>query len=202
MKSLDYRSLNIIETAREDLRYILINYSKEGFNYKQLELLKEALSYNIHYGNIIANKDLNHNQMREIFYGLQIGLNIDKYKNPSFSAEQMRILRYGLIAGVDISSYANPELSEDDMLKVQNDLIEYKKIPWIPSPLRQEQINIGIAHGVDVSFYNNRNYNADQMREIRLGLEKGLNVYKYLDYSYPAEKMRKIRLDLEEKLLN
>lgn len=35
------------------------------------------------------------------------------------------------------------------------------------------EIKKGIKNGIDTSVYNNVDYNAEQMREIRLGMEQG-----------------------------
>ena len=43
-----------------------------------------------------------------------------------------------------------------------------------------EEIELGIASGVDVTIYAKKEFNSWQMYMIRLGLEKGLDVSKYL----------------------
>ena len=51
---------------------------------------------------------------------------------------------------------------------------------------------------MDISKYNNLNYNFAQMKQIRLGLEKNLDVSKYAKPEYNWKIMRKIRRKLKK----
>lgn len=63
----------------------------------------------------------------------------------------------------------------------------------------EEQINeikYGIKNGLtdkQLKIYKNKNYSANQMREIRLGLQQGVDVRKYLNKNLHRNEMRRIR---------
>ena len=63
-----------------------------------------------------------------------------------------------------------------------------------------EEIQAGLAQGLDVSIYARVEFLAIQMHEIRLGLEKDLPVKKYATLQYDWFQMREIRLGLEAGL--
>lgn len=63
-----------------------------------------------------------------------------------------------------------------------------------------EEIQAGLAQGLDVSIYARIEFLAIQMHEIRLGLEKGLPVKKYASLQFDWFQMREIRLGLEAGL--
>ena len=63
-----------------------------------------------------------------------------------------------------------------------------------------EQIRIGLENKVDVSIYEKREFNWEQMMEIRLGLENKVNVSTYAKPEFSWEQMHEIRMGLEENL--
>ena len=42
-----------------------------------------------------------------------------------------------------------------------------------------EEINLGIKSGIDISVYAKKEFNSEQMYQIRLGLEEGVDVTKF-----------------------
>ena len=69
--------------------------------------------------------------MRELRYGISLGLDVSKYANKELYASQMREIRLGLIYKVDISKYATKiEMPFQEMeqiriilMKKNNDII-------------------------------------------------------------------------------
>ena len=71
-----------------------------------------------------------------------------------------------------------------------------------------EAIEFGIKEGVDVSYYDDIDFNIAQMYEIRCGLEFNLHykenpidIESYASIENDAGKMHKIRKELEKKSL-
>ncbi len=62
------------------------------------------------------------------------------------------------------------------------------------------EINLGMAAGIDIAVYADSRYLAIQMRQIRLGLIKQLPVELYADPEYDWFQMEEIRKGLEEGL--
>lgn len=60
------------------------------------------------------------------------------------------------------------------------------------------EIEEGLAHGLDVSVYADKDYFAIQMRQIRLGMEEGLDVSVYASRSYDWFQMEEIRLGMSQ----
>ena len=50
--------------------------------------------------------------MRQIFLGLEEGLDINLYANLDFNAWQMQEIRLGIKDGIDVSAYLNPNINE------------------------------------------------------------------------------------------
>ena len=50
---------------------------------------------------------------------------------------------------------------------------------------QMEEIRIGMEEGLDVSIYADPEYMPLQMEAIRIGLEKGLDVSKYANRKFP-----------------
>ena len=68
-------------------------------------------------------------------------------------------------------------------------------------PEQMAQIRLGLEHGIDVTPYASASwYNHLQMAEIREGIEAGIDIAYYDDVSYSAEQMHVIRLGLQSSL--
>lgn len=61
-------------------------------------------------------------QTKQIYLGLQAGVDVSFYSNPEFSFAQMREIKEGLMDGVDARLYADPKLSVDEMYHMRNRL--------------------------------------------------------------------------------
>ena len=75
-----------------------------------------------------------------------------------------------------------------------------KTTPELSDPLRQEEINFGLAAGLDVSIYDKPEFSWSQMKEIRLGLLRGLDVSVYAKPEFDQYQMSQIRWGLEDNL--
>ena len=149
-------------------------------------------------------QEFNEDQLFEIFYSIEKGVDISIYVSPYFNESQMQQIRFGLIDGVDVSIYAKPEFNADQMeqirwgLKDRVDVSVYA-IPEI-NHNKMNEIRLGLKKNLDVSIYNKAIFNWIQMRQIRFGLEQGLNVEIYAKPEFEWEQMREILWGLEENL--
>ena len=66
------------------------------------------------------------NQMEQIRYGLQKGINVSLYADPKYRPFQMEQIRLGLEQGLDVSIYLDDRLSAIDMDKIRRELLEKK----------------------------------------------------------------------------
>ena len=64
---------------------------------------------------------------------------------------------------------------------------------------QQQVIIVGLEEKIDVSIYAKKEYNWEQMNEIRFGLLNNVNVLEYANSKYSWQEMRKIRIKLVEK---
>ena len=130
---------------------------------------------------IIENKiegEFYDEQMEQMLWGLEAGLDVSVYADPEFSELEMVEIREGLEVGVSVYSYADP------------------KFDW----MQMREIRRGLEKGkVDARLYADPKYDWGQMREIRRGMVKGVDVSIYADPKYNDDQMREIRRGLEEK---
>ena len=90
-------------------------------------------------------------QMEQMLWGLEAGLDVSVYADPEFSELEMVEIREGLEVGVSVYSYADP------------------KFDW----MQMREIRRGLEKGkVDARLYADPKYDWGQMREIRRGLEE------------------------------
>ncbi|SHH09595.1 hypothetical protein [Desulfosporosinus lacus] len=54
-------------------------------------------------------------QLKQIEIGLEKGIDVSKYADPSYDVDQMLEIRWGLEDGVDVNSYADPKLTPREM---------------------------------------------------------------------------------------
>ena len=78
--------------------------------------------------------------------------------------------------------------------QVSDNILPYDKSEYDAWQL--EELNWGIAQGLDVSVYADPSYSSLQMSEIREGLEQGIDVTKYANPKISHDDMRKIRENL------
>lgn len=76
-------------------------------------------------------KIFNINQLSEINYGLESGVDISVYMDPKYNSGQMREIRKGLEQGLDVSKYSDTKFDA----------------------FRMEQIRDGLKSNIDVLVY-------------------------------------------------
>ncbi len=132
------------------------------------------------------------------------GADTDKLRALKFNRFQLVEIRKGLEYGLDVSKYMDPSLSWTEMeerrkeMKQSIDMTTYRNQDYDTAQLAE--IRRGIAKGLDVSQYDDKKYFAEQMREIRLGLEAGIPVIFYQDPQFDNYQMAEIRKGIEEGL--
>ncbi|MCR4851600.1 MAG: FapA family protein [Lachnospiraceae bacterium] len=67
-------------------------------------------------------------------------------------------------------------------------------------PQQMYQLRLGLVHGVDIHKYADPEYDWFQLEEIRLGLEEGLDVSKYDSVELPSTKMHQMRRGLQNDM--
>ncbi|MBO5071679.1 MAG: DUF1738 domain-containing protein [Eubacterium sp.] len=122
-----------------------------------------------------------------------------------FSREQQEEIRLGQDYGLDVNIYARSELTANQMNEIRKGLekeqtttAERKMIEMDKfNEMQQNQIQLGLEKGLDVSVYADPKFNGDQMSAIRNGLELEVDVSKYADPKYDFEQMMQIHFGLE-----
>jgi len=61
-------------------------------------------------------------QMRQIRFGLEYGLDVSVYADPKYSWQQMDQILAGLEADLDVSAYADPKYDAGQMRVIRNGL--------------------------------------------------------------------------------
>ena len=103
--------------------------------------------------------------------------NYIKKKKYEFEPREILLIEQGLMQGLDVKIYANPKYEYDIM----------------------QELKKGLEHGLDLTKYT-KDYDAQQINEIRLGIEHEINFKRYLNPNFSSTQMREIRLALEEGL--
>lgn len=122
-------------------------------------------------------QEFNEDQLFEIFYSVEKGVDISIYVSPYFNEFQMQQIRFGLIDEVDVTVYLNPEFDADQM----------------------EQIRLGLEQNLNVEIYSKFGFDYLQMEQIRFGLKNNIDISSYLNPDIDWEEMRRIRLELQDK---
>ena len=179
------------------------DYINQGFNYDQLF----EIFYSIEKGidtSLYAKPQFDYQQMEQIRYGLEKELDVTVYADPEFTWEQMEQIRWGLTNEVDVSIYANPKINHYEMREIRLGLKNNLDISiYNKIDFNWEQmreIRKGLESNVNVSLYAKPNFTSAQMFEIRTGLEKNIDVSIYANPEFTAEQMEQIRLGLQEGL--
>ncbi len=87
-------------------------------DYQIIDLIYYGLESNLDVS-WLANHKLNYFQAKEIFIGLQDGIDVSIFAIPHFFNEkQMNFIRLGISKGVDISLYANFNIDDKNMRRI------------------------------------------------------------------------------------
>ncbi len=182
-------------------------YADPKFTADQMNEIRKGLQNRVDVS-IYADSRFNDDQMREIRTGLENGIDVNIYADSNYEWEQMQEIREGLEAGLDISLYADSKYDYEQMERIRNGLEKdqataaEKQVTEMDkfSETQQDQIQLGLDKGLDVSVYADPKFEASQMEQIRWGLEDGLDVNKYMDPKYNGEQMSVIRNGLEQEV--
>lgn len=91
------------------------------FDEKQKQALREGLENGLDIS-VYANPSYDSYQMNEIRWGLEKNLDVSIYANPKFDWEQMREIRKGLEENLNASMYANPYFDWQRMSQFRDEL--------------------------------------------------------------------------------
>ena len=170
----------------------------------KIDIIIYGLTLNVPNIKSYINQNFNQDQLFEIFYSIEKGVDISWYDKPQFDYQQMEQIRYGLENNVDVKIYADPEYNHEQMKQIRWRLENGLKVSVYANPKisnhKMNEIRLGLKKNLDISIYNKIKFNWEQMREIRLGLEKGINVFIYAKPEYDYKQMREIREGLESGL--
>lgn len=139
-----------VERALNEEQLEQVQELLKGFNeYQVFEIISGLRTCNANVA-IYANTKYRDNQMRQIRFGLEKGLDVSHYADPKFKWKQMCQIREGLESGVDVSIYADPKFSE----------------------LQMNAIRIGLVKGLDAASYADPEIGSFEMKQIRESMEE------------------------------
>ncbi|OUZ19561.1 LPD1 domain-containing protein [Enterococcus cecorum] len=150
---------------------------------------------------ILNDTRFDEKQKQALREGLENGLDISVYANPSYDSYQMNEIRWGLEKNLDVTQYATTKYNWRQMSQIREGLERNVDIGVYADSkyddLQMEQIRMGLEDKLDISAYTKPEYNADQMEQIREGLKQGLDVTVYADPRFDFEQMAEIKSGLE-----
>lgn len=160
-----------------------------------LDVLPYLEEYNVENGNEYVD------DLKIIFDGLRMGLNVNKYSSIKFHYEQKVQIKNGLESKVDVDEYADPKFNADQMSILHKTLRAGFDIKEMANPEysyeEMEIIATNLKKGYNILHYITPDYSLDQIYQISKGLDRGVNVSAYCNISYSPIKMRAIRKTLE-----
>lgn len=113
-----------VERALNDEQLEQVQKLLKGFNeYQVFEIVSGLRTCEANVA-IYANTKYRDNQMRQIRFGLEKGLDVSCYADPKFKWKQMWQIREGLESGVDAASYADPEIGSFEMKQIRESMEE------------------------------------------------------------------------------
>ncbi len=112
-------------------------------------------------------KDFDTNQINEICWGKEKGLDVSIYAYPTFRSDQMSVIREGLQDGIDASRYADLNLNFRQMSIIRSAMKEgYDPTPMLDKRFTADQLRIlhrTYRDGGDPSEFANPELNLDEM---------------------------------------
>ena len=180
----------------------LLKYPKLSNN--KIDIIIYGLTLNVPNIKSYINQGFNEEQLFEIFYSVEKGIDISLYDKVEFEYQQMEEIRYGLENNVDVSVYANPVFTDYQMKQIRYGLEDGIKVSVYAKPKishnKMKEIRLGLKKNLDISIYNKIGFNWEQMREIRKGLESNVNVSLYAKPNFTSAQMFEIRKGLEKNI--
>ncbi len=139
--------VNDFDCSEFNLKYYLGENYLDNYNEDQLNILKETMKKE---------------------------LPIDKLVSDSYSAEQMEEIMYGLEDGLDVSVYNNPSFSDVEMNLIRNKMLKEKKENNLIDSFIKN--NFKKKKAIKPYIVNNRVYNKDDKYVV--SIDYGENKYK------------------------
>lgn len=174
---------------------------QEGYSHDQLDEIEFGMDDGIDVS-VYKNKAYFALQMRELRLGLRARLPVAVYANPGYDWFQMKEIRLGLAAGVDVSVYAKKEIPYDIMRQLREGLqdgINLSGFVKMNAGILKE-LRLAWKSGVSIEEYIQKGYDTGQLHEIRLALEEHLRIEPYLSPEYRGASIAEIRKGLEQGL--
>lgn len=124
---------------------------------------------------ILNDNRFDEKQKQALLEGVENGLDISVYANPSYDSYQMNEIRWRLEKNLDVTQYATT------------------KYNW----RQMSQIREGLERNLDISVYADSKYDDLQMEQIRKGLEQKLDVSLYSKPEFDWQRMSQFREELK-----
>lgn len=150
----------------------------------------------------LSNSKFSPMQENCLIEGLDCGVNIIIYANPTYSYDKMCVILNALKNGLDISSYVDMYNTSDgndrvlDLSIIFEGLEQGLDVTKYMSPdfsyEQKIQIKKGLESKLDVDIYANPKYNADQMNSLYKSLQAGIDVSSFADEKYSYIQMELI----------
>ena len=180
----------------------LLKYPK--LSTSKIDIIIYGLTLNVPNIKDYINQGFNYDQLFEIFYSIEKGVDTSLYAKPQFDYQQMEQIRYGLEKELDVTVYADPEFTWEQMEQIRWGLINKVRVSIYANPkinhYEMNEIRLGLKNNLDISIYNKIEFNWEQMREIRKGLESNVNISLYAKPNFTSTQMFEIRTGLEKNL--
>lgn len=148
------------------------------------------------------NKGFEEDQITEIIFGIQAGMDVSQYADKKYLAIQMRQIRLGLMAYLPVEHYADPKYDWFQMEEIRKGLRDNVDIHVYASPEiayeKMRQIRKGLRSGINLSKFCDMK--ADVLEQLRLAYEEHIDLSKYIKEGYDAKQLLEIRKALKEGL--
>lgn len=115
-------------------------------------------------------------QLHEIILGLQQGVDVSKYLDPLFNAEHMRFIRLALLNDSRIDNSGTK--TDNDETKPDNSWHLMQKA-FIAEGFSSDQSAVlatGIKQHVDISWYTDKRFSAEQMHVLKEAQLSGVDI--------------------------
>ena len=95
----------------------LLKYPK--LSTSKIDIIIYGLTLNVPDIKDYINQGFNYDQLFEIFYSIEKGVDTSLYAKPQFDYQQMEQIRYGLEKELDVTVYAYPEFTWEQMEQIR-----------------------------------------------------------------------------------
>lgn len=178
-----------------------LKYKNKGLSMYQVRELLEAEKHDIDTSDF-SDKKFNHRQMRELWRGRLLGVDISGYLKSHIPFTEMRERKLESLGKIDVDKFLlNENFDEKDFSSQMKEEIKIALEYNIDikdlldkgfSAGQMKQIISGKLSCIDTSIYENANICEDKMRELRGAILQDIYVVDLANEDYSADQVREI----------